>query len=304
MDLRDMRNFLALAEELNFGRAAERLHMTQPPLSRHIKSLEDELGVVLFQRTPKGVELTAAGQTLLDDVPNLLALAQRAKERTQRAGQGLIGQLDVGLFGSGVLDVIPRMLARFHTARPDVKIRLHNMTKAEQLQALREHHISVGFNRLVPPEDGLVIETVLREQLMVAMPEHHPLAAQSSIRLAELHGLPQILYPNLPMRGLAHDVTDAFRREGVALRIEQEVEDVFTAIALVAGGFGICITTKSATRLCLPGVTYRRLADPYLRDVDLSCLYRRGDHSPVLTAFMEVVRKFASDRRRGLAKQP
>jgi DNA-binding transcriptional LysR family regulator len=113
-----MRYFLALAEELNFGRAAARLHMAQPPLTRQIRAIEEELGTELFVRTPKGVELTAAGQTLLDEVPNILSLAERARERTQRAGQGLTGQLDVGIFGSGVLDVIPRLLAAFHQARP------------------------------------------------------------------------------------------------------------------------------------------------------------------------------------------
>jgi LysR family transcriptional regulator, benzoate and cis,cis-muconate-responsive activator of ben and cat genes len=295
MDLRDMRYFLAVAEERNFGRAAERLHMAQPPLSRHIKALEERLGATLFERTPKGVELTAAGQTLLDEVPNLLALAQRAKERTQRAGQGLAGQLDVGLFGSGVLDVIPRMLARFHAARPEVKIRLHNLTKAEQLQALRERRIAVGFNRLVPPEDDLVIETVLREPLMVAMPERHPLSVRPSISLADLDGVPLIVYPNLPMRGLAQEVADAFRRDSLNLHVEQEVEDVLTAIALVASGFGLAITTQSATSLRLPGVAFRPLASRQLRDVELSCLYRRGDSSPVLAAFLDVVHDFARD---------
>jgi len=293
MDLRDMRHFLAVAEERNFGRAAERLHIAQPPLSRQIKALEDELGAALFIRTPKGVELTAAGQTLLDEVPNLLALAQRAKERTRRAGQGLIGQLDVGLFGSGVLDVIPRLLARFHAQRPEVKIRLHNLTKAEQLQALRERRLSVGFNRLVPEEEGLVIEPLLREALVVAMPEGHPLAVRPSIPLAELDGLPMILYPNIPMRGLAQEIVEAFRVEGVSLRIEQEVEDVLTAVALVASGFGLAVTTQSATSLRLPGVAFRPLVSRHLRSVELSCLYRRGDASPVLAAFLEVVHDFA-----------
>jgi DNA-binding transcriptional LysR family regulator len=293
MDLRDMRHFLAVAEERNFGRAAERLHMAQPPLSRHIRALEEELDTVLFIRTPKGVELTEAGQTLLDEVPNLLALAQRARERTRRAGQGLIGQLDVGLFGSGVLDLIPRMLARFHAERPDVKIRLYNLTKAEQLQALHERRLSVGFNRLVPEEEGLVIEPILREPLVVAMPERHPLSVRPSIPLAELDGLPMILYPNIPMRGLAQEIVEAFRAEGVTLRIEQEVEDVLTAIALVASGFGLVITTQSATSLRLPGVAFRPLASQHLRSVELSCLYRQGDSSPVLAAFLEVVHEFA-----------
>ena len=148
MDLKQMRYFLAVAEERHMGRAAERLHMAQPPLTRQIHALEAELGAALFTRTPKGMELTGAGQTLLDEVPNLLQLAQRARERTRAAGRGETGRLDVGLFGSGVLDVIPRLLARFHAERPDVQIVLHTMTKAEQLEALRERRISVGLSAL------------------------------------------------------------------------------------------------------------------------------------------------------------
>lgn len=300
MDLRDMRYFLAVAEERHFGRAAERLHMAQPPLSRQIKALEDRLGTPLFVRTPKGVELTEAGHTLLAEVPNLLALAQRARDRTRLAGQGLIGRLDVGLFGSGVLDVIPRMLARFHAQRPDVKIELHNLTKAEQLQALRERRISIGFNRLVPPEPDLVIEKVLDERLFVALPDDHPLASRAAVTLPDLEGEPLILYPNVPMRGLAQEVLEALQRERVRVRVEQEVEDVLTAVALVAGGFGAVITTESATSLRLPGVAFRPLQCAHLKNLELVCLYRRGDPSPVLKAFVDVVHGFARDPRRTL----
>lgn len=292
-----MRYFLAVAEERHFGRAAERLHMAQPPLSRQIKSLEDELGTTLFLRTAKGVELTEAGQTLLAEVPNLLTLAQRARERTVLAGRGQIGRLEVGLFGSGVLDVIPRMLARFHAERPEVKISLHNLTKAEQLEALHERRITVGFNRLVPQEPGLVIETVLRERLQVALPATHALCRRKTLRLVDLAQQPLILYPNVPMRGLAQEVLDAFRRDGVQPRVEQDVEDVLTAVALVAGGFGLAITTQSATNLRLPGVEFRPLDTPHLHDVELSCLYREDDSSPVLQAFLSVVHDFAREHR-------
>jgi len=303
MDLRTMRNFLAVAEERNFSRAAERLHMAQPPLSRQIKALEEELGAALFVRTAKGVDLTDAGRTLLDEVPNLLALAQRARELTSLAGQGMIGRLDVGLFGSGVLDAIPRMLARFHADRPEVRIVLHNMTKAEQLQALRERRIVVGFNRLVLEQPDLVVETVMREPLVIAVPQSHRLAVRKAIRIADMDGEPLITYPNIPLRGLAQEVADAFRREDVRLNIEQEVEDVLTAIALVASGFGLCVTTRSATSLRLPGIVFIPLNCPHLRDVELSCLYRRGDQSPILQAFLTVVRGFHKDikRRTGLA---
>ncbi len=292
MDLRDMRHFLAVAEEGHIGRAAARLHLSQPPLTRHIQALEEKIGVPLFVRTPKGVTLTEAGRTLLEEAPNLLALAQQAAERTRLAGQGLIGRLDVGLFGSGVLDVIPRILARFHQARPEVKIVLHNLTKDAQLQALRERRITVGFNRLVPEEDGITVETVLREPLVVAIAASHALAARPAVRLQDLDGVPLILYPNVPLRGLAQEVADAFRAEGVRMRVEQEVEDVVTAVALVSAGFGAAITTQSAASLRLPGVEFRPLRSARLKELELSCLYRSGDASPTLRAFLDVVHEF------------
>lgn len=295
MDLRQMKYFLALAQELHFGRAAARLHMAQPPLTRQIRGLEEALGAVLFLRTPKGVELTAAGQTLLDEVPNILSLAQRARDRTQQAGQGLIGQLDVGIFGSGVLDVIPRLLASFHRARPEVRIALHNLSKDEQLQALRERRITIGFNRLVPPEPGLAVQTVLQEKLVIGLPASHALCARKEITLRDLDGEPMIVYPNSPLPGLAQEVASAFHREGLHLNVVQAVEDVLTCVALVAGGFGACVTTQSAISLRLPGVVYRPLSSHYLRDIELSCLYRTDDMSPVLASFLDVVRAFASD---------
>ena len=297
MDLRQMKYFLSLCEELNFTRAAKRLHMAQPPLTRQIHALEDELGTPLFVRTAKGVELTAAGQALRGEVPNILLLAQRARERTLRAGQGLIGQLDVGLFGSGVLDVIPQLLATFHRARPEVRIELHNLSKTEQLQALRERRITIGFNRLVPPEPGLGVLTVLKEKLVVGLPETHPLCGREDITLRDLDGEPMIVYPNAPLHGLAQEVATAFHREGIRLNVVQAVEDVLTCMALVAGGFGACITTQSATRLRLPGVVYRPLRARHLRDIELSCLYRTDDASPMLAAFLDVVRAFAAEQK-------
>ncbi len=294
MDLRDMRYFLAVAQEGHMGRAAARLHLSQPPLTRHIQALEAKLGVNLFVRTPKGMSLTDAGQTLLQEVPNLLDLAQQAAERTRLAGQGLIGQLDIGLFGSGVLDVIPRILARFHEARPEVQIVLHNLTKDAQLQALRERRISIGFNRLVPQSADIGVETVLREPLVVALAASHPLAVRPSLRLENLANVPLILYPNVPMHGLAQEIGNAFRAENIPLRVEQEVPDVVTAIALTSAGFGVTVTTQSATNLRLPKVVFRPLHCNHLKDLELSCLYRRADPSPALQAFLTVVRSFAN----------
>jgi DNA-binding transcriptional LysR family regulator len=294
MDLRHMRYFLAVAEERNFRRAAERLHMAQPPLTRQIRSLETELGSTLFVRTAKGVELTDAGTALLEEVPNILKLARQAKDKTQRAARGLAGQLHVGIFGSAVLHVIPLMLARFHAERPGVRIELHDMTKNEQIQALRERRIMVGFNRLVPNESDLTVEVVLRERLLVGLHESHRLCAKKRITLRDMEGEPMILYPNAPLPGLAQRIVNAFRRERVRIRVEHEVDDVLTCVALVSSGFGLCITTESAASLRLPGIVYRPLNSRLLRDIELSCLYRRDERSPVLSAFLEVVHAFAA----------
>ncbi|MEM5314395.1 LysR family transcriptional regulator [Paraburkholderia sp. JHI869] len=292
MDLKQMRYFLAVAEEQNFGRAAQRLYMAQPPLTRHIKMLEEELGTLLFTRTPKGAELTEAGRTLLAEVPNILALTKRAIEQTQLAGQGLLGRLDVGIFTSSVLQAIPQLLATFHSERPGVKIGLHNLSKAEQIEALRERRINIGFNRLVPEVDDIVVETVQEEPFIVALHEDHVLCRKEIVRLRDLDSEPMILYPNAPLYGLAHEVSQAFSDEGVALVIEQEVEDVITALGLAASRFGICITTASAGNLKLPGLVYRPLSSRCLRHIELNCLYRKGDTTPILLAFLDVVRRF------------
>lgn len=295
MDLKRLRLFMAVAEERNFTRAAERLHMAQPPLTRQIRALEDELGVALFQRTPRGAELTAAGHTLMEDAPKVLALAQRARERAVLAGQGHTGVIEVGTFGSAIIDVIPRILARFHAQRPGVRVVLHHQTKAEQIQALRERRIAVGFNRLVPQEAGLVVEAVLQESLVVAVPSRHRLARRTRLSLHDLADQPMILYPQQGLHGLAQMVRQAFDHEGVALRVEHEVDDVLTGVALVAGGFGLCITTASASRLRPGGVTYRPLDCAALPHLELACIYRNDDSSPILAAFLDAVRDCAQD---------
>lgn len=298
MELRQLREFLVLAEERNFRRAAERLHMAQPPLTRQIRALEEEMGAPLFVRTPKGVDLTEAGQTLLEEAPNLLRLAARAKERTQLSGKGLIGKLEVGVFGSGVLDVIPRLLARFHDERPQVEIELHHLSKAQQIAALRERRIMVGFNRLFPQEADLTVETVLRERLMVALYKTHPLCRRREVTVADMDSQPLIVYPASPLPGLAQEVAAAFHREGARMNVVQSVEDVLTSIALVAGGFGLCVATESTASLQLPGVVYRPLKSLHLKDIELACIHRREDPSPILATFLDVVREFARQRRR------
>ncbi|WP_151778674.1 LysR family transcriptional regulator [Acinetobacter brisouii] len=291
MDLKQMRYFIALAEEQNFGRAAERLHITQPPLTRNIQALEQELNAELFLRNSKGAVLTPAGELFLIKARHILSLAQDASEQVRLASQGFIGQLDVGIFSSGILNIIPQLLGAFHVQRPEVKIHLHSMGKAEQITALRDQRILIGFNRLVPKEPDIAVEWVRREPYIVALYEGHPLCEKEVITLADLDNQPMIMYPNAPMHGMMQVISQAFQQEGVKLRIEQAVDDVMTSMALVASRFGLCITTESASNLRLPGIVYRPLRSLELQDIELSCLYLKDHDSVILTAFLNLIRE-------------
>lgn len=292
MDLRQIKYFIAVAQELNFGRAAISLNISQPPLTRQIHQLEEEIGVQLFIRTPKGVELTQAGELLLQEALNIRALIEQATERTQRAGQGKLGRIDVGIFGSAVLDAIPKLLLRFRSAYPDVHLVLHTMNKAEQIEALRQRRITIGFNRMLEPFPDLVTELVKTEPLLVAANELHPLASKASLHLSELQHYPLVLFPSGTRPSFIDKVMDLCRREGFLPKISQEVGDAVSGVALVDSGFGLCLVPESATSLKLPGVVYIPLQDAPHATVDLSCIYRRDDQSPILTAFLDVVRSF------------
>ncbi|WP_079437467.1 LysR substrate-binding domain-containing protein [Zoogloea sp. LCSB751] len=296
MDLRHLRYFVAVAEEENIGRAAARLHISQPPLTRQIQQLEEELGVTLFTRTPRGMELTQAGELFLEEARNIRALVEQATERAQRAGQGKLGRLDVGIFGSAILDAIPKLLLAFRNRYPDVKVVLHTMTKAEQIEALRQRRISVGFNRMLAPLADLEIRQVTTETLLLAVPARHPLAAQPVIRFAELQDHPMVLFPTGARPSFIDKVIGLCADSGFQPQISQEVGDAVTGVALVAGGFGVCLVPDSATTLQFPGVIYRQLADtPPNFCVDLSCIYRKDDQSPILAAFLNTVDGYRED---------
>jgi len=289
MELRQIRYFLALAEELNFSRAARRLHITQPPLTRQIRQLEEHLGTPLFLRTSRRVELTAAGRTFLGEARGVLAVAERAAERAQMAQRGELGRIEIGIYGSAVFNIIPRLLLRFRTLFPKVDLELHTMTKVEQIAALRDERITIGFNRLFPPAVDIAVETVRQEAMWLAVHEGHHLAASPQVALAELDGEPLILFPSAPRPSMADEVIALCRAEGFQPRVVQETSDVVSAIALVAIGFGVALVPESATNVNLPGLVYRPLAAPRPQ-IELSCAYRRNDASPTLHEFLKIVR--------------
>ncbi|QID16219.1 LysR family transcriptional regulator [Nitrogeniibacter mangrovi] len=290
MDLRQLRYFVAVAEEANIGRAAARLHISQPPLTRQIQQLEADLGVVLFNRTPKGMELTPAGELFLDEARNIQALVEQATERTQRAGQGRLGRLDVAIFGSAILDVIPEVLLEFRTRYPDVNVVLHTMTKAEQMEALRQKRINVAFNRILEPQPDLEMHLVTAQRIMLAVPAHHPLAQQDVVPFPQIAPYPLVVFPTGTRPSFIDRLMSMCAKAGFQPNVSQAVGDTVNAVALVACGFGICVVPSSASTLRVPGVVYRPLSEvPDGGCVDLTCFHRAGDTSPILAGLLQIV---------------
>lgn len=293
MDLRHLKYFLAVAEELNIGRAAERLHISQPPLTRLIHMLEDELGVELFIRTAKGVELTQAGEAFKEEAGNIRMHLEGAIDRVQRTGAGKLGRIDIAIYGSAIYDIIPRLLAEFRKRLPGVSVVLHTMSKYEQIEALRQRRITVGFNRLIPPTPGIGRELVATEPLFVVLPEGHPLTAHKEVLFRALADYPLVLFPNVGRPNFVDRVIELCRQQGFDPKIAQEVGDAVTGIALVAHGFGITLIPQSAAvNLCIAGTTFRPLLDAPQAVVDLSVMYRASDPSPLLQSFLAVVRDY------------
>ncbi|GAB2182451.1 LysR family transcriptional regulator [Denitratisoma sp. agr-D3] len=292
MEVRQLKYFLTVAEELNLGRAALRLHISQPPLTRQIQQLEEELGTLLFLRTPKGVELTEAGRLLQEDAANILSLMHRASERTQLAGSGHLGRIDVGIFGSAMLNVIPRLLLTFRNRYPGVVMALHSLNKTQQIEALREKRLTIGFNRIIPESGDIQVEKVLVEPILVAVNRNNALSQLDEIPMAEIASQPLIVYPNQSRPNFADDIISLCHNEGFQPNVVQEVEDVVTAVALVSSGFGLSMVPASGANLKLPDVVYLPLKKVPTPSIDLSCVYRKDDRSPILHAFLEIIRSY------------
>lgn len=297
MELRHLRYFCAVAKELNIGRAAATLHISQPPLTRQIQQLEDELGAQLFKRSVKGMALTDAGRTLYTDAKNILALAELATERTRRAAQGLIGRLDVGIFGSGVFDVVPRVLLRFRQAFPDVKVVLHTLDKTEQVEALRERRITIGFNRVVPKFPGIGSRVVMWEKLVVGLHETNPLARRKTLSLRDLADQAFVLFPSVARPNFSDFIINQCQKHGFTPRVEQVVGDAVTGVALVASGFGSCVVPESVMAFQASGVVYLPLEESPPIMLDVSCLYREDDDSVILRALLQIIEEFEADAR-------
>jgi len=298
MELRHLRYFVAVAEELHFGRAAARLFIAQPPLSQQIQQLERELGVTLFQRTSRRVQITPAGEVFLAGARQTLTTLDAAVHSTRRAARGETGWLGIGFAASATYDLLPAVLHDFRAQFPEVELSLMELNAAEQSLALRERSIHVGFARPHAEEVDVVIEAVLREPFLVALPDAHPLAARPLLSLAMLAEEPFISFPEKPLPSYAQVVRAICEAAGFAPRVVQEVREMQTAISLVAAGLGIALLPASVQHLHRDGVVYRPLPDSAPR-TELAVLSRKEDASPVLQNFLAIVRAQVHQRERG-----
>ncbi len=311
MELRQLRSFVVVAEEMNVGRAAVRLHLTQPSLSRQIAALEHDLGVELFGRVRRRFVLTAAGETFLADAQDLLRRSDEAVRAAQRTQRGELGTLRLRFVQSATFETLPRILGAFREAYPEVVLDLETLTTLRQTQALRDGRIDVGLLRpnapgpasspylgkrgasgggttVVELAPGLASRAVSEDPLVAVLPARHRLARRKRIRLAELADEAFVFYSR-PSGPVVHDpIVGYCRAAGFMPRIEQEAADVQTIVSLVAAGLGVSLLIGPTPPSNPDAVVYRELSDD-LPPWQLSVAWSPDNRSPVLARFLELL---------------
>lgn len=306
IELRHLRYFVAVAEESSFRRAAARLHISQPPLSRQIGALEERLGVGLFERAGRRVGLTEAGRVYLGEARLLLARFEEGVEAARGAGRGEVGRLRIGYEGSSVYDLIPSSVRVFRRRFPRVRLSLLEMPGADQAGALREGRLDVGF--VVPTAGGdggaLVFEALLREPLVAVLPGGHPLAAGDEVDPGELAGEPFVLGPSRPDDALRERVVAVCRGAGFAPRVVQEAGEVQAVLGIVAAELGVALLPDSVRALGREGVVYRPLPPLPEAGLELAMARRRDGASPAARAFADVAKRVTRYIARKAARRP
>jgi DNA-binding transcriptional LysR family regulator len=301
MELRHLRYFVTLAEELHFGKAAERLHIAQPPLSQQIRQLETELGFELFHRTKRNVQLTEAGQVFLVEVQQIFKQLEQAIQIGRQISRGEMGQLIVGFVGSATYNILPIILRAFRDRIPGVSLELHELTTHQQLQWLREGRMDVGFIRPPVEDDIFSFEIIFRESLVVALPETHLLVNEPEVCLRSLASEPFILFPRFLAPGLYDLIISLCQQAGFSPNVAQEAIQMQTIVSLVAGGLGVAIVPESLQNLQRTGVVYKTVQEltPKVMQTrslssDIAIIWGRNDTSAILQRFVEVVREASS----------
>jgi DNA-binding transcriptional LysR family regulator len=297
MELRHLRYFIAVAEELSFTRAAERVHITQPPLSRAIADLEAEVETRLIDRTTQSVSLTDAGLLFLDHARVAVQSADAAKEAARSVGKGQAGRLKIGFVGAAAYSFFPQVLRRYREDFPLVALDLTTMTIDSQLSALRLGEIDVGLLRPPFSESEVSSSILFKETFVVALPDNHRLCAKASISLKDLSDESFIVFPRGEGLGFHAEVLALCRRSRFVPRVAQEATPMQTLIGLVDAGMGVAIVPSSAMALHLPRVVYRPIQETYAATT-FSVAWKKGNRSPIVQRFVETATAVVKDMRR------
>ena len=295
MEIRHLRYFVAVAEELHFGRAARRLHIQQPPLSRQIQDLESELGFALFERSRRRVELTPAGTALLGRARQVFDALDVAIHDARSASEGESGRLVVGYPSSLAYSGLTELLRTFRTRFPSVEISLREQPPADQIDGLKAGRLDVGFVRTSLDDSTLAAELVRRESLMVVLPDDHRLVEQLRIPLEELAQEPFVLFPRARGPAFFDQLMALCGRAGFTPRIVQEAAQL-DIVSLVAAGFGISIMPSSMQNFRRPGLVFRAIVGA--PQVELLIVWRQQNLSPALHNFVDLVRVLGVNRTR------
>jgi LysR family transcriptional regulator, benzoate and cis,cis-muconate-responsive activator of ben and cat genes len=289
MEIRHLRYFVTVARERNFTRAAEKLHIAQPPLSRQIQQLEEEVGMVLLDRDSRPLRLTEAGRLLYEHAAQVLERFDDLRTMMRRFREAERPRFVIGFVASTIYAALPHLIRRFRAETPGVDVSLVEMVSLEQIVALKDGRIDVGFGR-IRFDDPAVRRDVLREErLVVALPLSHPLLQrEGSLSFAELAAEPLILYPRVPRPSYADQVISIFRDRGLEPNIAHEARELQTAIGLVAAEVGICIVPTSVQRLRRDDVVYRELIEQNITS-PIIMSRRASDRSHEATVMARVV---------------
>lgn len=292
VELKQLRYVVALAEELHFGRAAQRVHISQPPFSQQIQRLEEELGVKLFYRTKRQVVLLEAGQRFVEEARQILLRVDHATETAGRASKGEIGRLSVATLTAG-RNVVIEALRLFGRRYPDVQVELRSMSTPAQLDALRHGQLDVGFVLLPIEQSEFQVEKVGREPLVVAVPPGHKLARYRRIPLKALAVERSILLPRSLSPGIYDHIMSMCRNAGFSPKIVHESDSILTSLALAAAGLGLSLIPISIARGKLNGLVFRELDAP-ISHLHNAMVYRREPQSNVVRSFLLVVRQVST----------
>lgn len=303
MELRHLRYFTTLAEELHYGRAAGRLYIAQSALSKQIASLERELGVRLFDRTRRRVELTPSGQLLLPEAQRLVELSARFEQSASRVRAGVLGILRLGYTGPVAEAMLPEILRLHHRRYPETILSLREATTQVVLDDVRDGVFDAAFIRYTSGETGLERLEVKTEPAIVAVPTDHPFARREQIRFAELRGQPLVMMTRAVEPELFDHAIALCAEAGFSPSIVHEADSVQTSLSMVDSGLGLAVVTSSARLTARAGVCYVAVVDP-TPTVTLSLVYRGGHGSPALGAFLDSVAAVKRQWDRGPGDAP